>query len=290
MGPLNSSLSDWARDDYNDYGDTCGDTPYKRTKFTKKNRKNPYPKKNKTLRSRIQNVVDRNIETKLSSHKSEGTIAGAIVLIHNHLILVDENLIQTSQGIQNPQVNQLANRIGDVITCKGIRLQFHLQLDPHQSQCMFRIYVIKSPKGAYPTDGTSSTLFVNLTGNNMMDYVNKRKFKIIKMKTVTITQRGFGTVGAVPLTEALSGQVLATPDDLRMTPASKIVSLNIPGSAFGRGGKITYNPEGGYFTAFQEYTVHILAYNSIIKTDVGVAATNCGGVNCYTRRMYFKDA
>ena len=110
------------------------------------------------------------------------------------------------------------------------------------------------------------------------------------MKTVTIRQQGFGTVGAVPILEALSGQVSAVPVDLRMTPQSKIVSMNLPGSAFGRNGKITYQSEGATGVSFYYYTVHIMAYNSIIKADVGAASGNCGGVNCYTRRMYFKDA
>jgi hypothetical protein len=54
--------------------------------------------------------------------------------------------------------------------------------------------------------------------------------------------------------------------------------------------KIAYVDEGGELVKFYNYSVHILAYNSIIKLDSGVAANNCGGLNCYTRRMYFKDA
>ncbi len=124
-----------------------------------------------------------------------------------------------------------------------------------------------------------------------MDFVNKKRYKILKTKTVMIKQQGFGTVGVDPvLTEALTGQVSATPNELRMTPASKIVSMNIPGTAFGPGGKICYFQENDGEAKFFEYTVHILAYNSIIKADTGGASGGCGGVNCYTRRMYFKDA
>ena len=39
-----------------------------------------------------------------------------------------------------------------------------------------------------------------------------------------------------------------------------------------------------------EYTVHILAYNSIIKADTGAGSGACGAVNCYTRGHHFKDA
>ncbi len=41
---------------------------------------------------------------------------------------------------------------------------------------------------------------------------------------------------------------------------------------------------------FFEYTVHILAYNSIIKADSAAAAGAYGGLNCCTRRHYFKHA
>ena len=74
-----------------------------------------------------------------------------------------------------------------------------------------------------------------------------------------------------------------------MTPVSKIVSLNLPGSRFGRNGKVTYSPEGSNVTAFYDYSVHILDYNSIIKAETGAVSGNYGGVNCYTHRMYFKD-
>ena len=240
-------------------------------KFVKRKRR--FNKKRVPLRKKIQRVVERNIETKLSTLKVEGTLeGGSIALLHNNITLVDGNLIHTTQGVQNPQVNQLTNRVGDIIHVKGIRLQFHLQLDPHQSQCQFKIFVVKSAKGDIPNNGTSSTLFVNLTGNNMMDYVNKRRYKIIKQKMVTILQQGFGTVGAVPLLEAFSGQVSAIPADLRITPASKIVSLNLRGTSFGRAGKVTYTPEGSNVSVFYDYSVHILAYNSIIKADVGTVS------------------
>ena len=59
-----------------------------------------------------------------------------------------------------------------------------------------------------PTDGNNSTLFVNVTGNNMMDDVNYRRFKVIKTKSVTIRRTAnFGTVGGTYLHELGAGQV-----------------------------------------------------------------------------------
>jgi hypothetical protein len=38
--------------------------------------------------------------------------------------LVDPNIIKTAQGIQNPQANEVFNRVGDVIHCKGVGSAF----------------------------------------------------------------------------------------------------------------------------------------------------------------------
>ncbi len=65
--------------------------------------------------------------------------------------------------------------------------------------------------------------------------------------------------------------------------------MTIPGTVFGPGGKITYSSEDGESARFYDYNIHLLAYNSIIKVDTGTHRGNCGGVNCYTRLMYFKD-
>jgi hypothetical protein len=61
-----------------------------------------------------------------------------------------------------------------------------------------------------------------------MDYTNKRRYKIMKIKTVKITATNLATVGGTVVTEIGAGQVSAKPEELRQTPASKIVSLNIP--------------------------------------------------------------
>jgi hypothetical protein len=90
---------------------------------------------------------------------------------------------------------------------------------------------------------------------------------------VKIVPTPFTTNGGVFTTETLSGQVTSQPDVLRLTPSgkirSKIVTMNLPGSVFDRGGKIQYGGENSDTTKFFEYTVHVFTYNSIIKTDSG---------------------
>lgn len=89
--------------------------------------------------------------------------------------------------------------------------------------------------------------------------------------------------------DALSGQVEAGPDQLRINPTTKIVSMNLAGAVFGPGGKIQYFGENEAKEKFFEYTVHILTYCSMIKDESGPVSFYDGWLNTYTRQHYFKD-
>ena len=77
-----------------------------------------------------------------------------------------------------------------------------------------------------------------------MDNVNYKRYKIVKTKTVKIVSTEFVSNNRVFTTEVLSGEVNVQPDVLRITTTSKIVTMNLPGAAFDRGGKIVFGGEG----------------------------------------------
>lgn len=261
---------------------------YANTSSYRRSQKRKKPKK-KTFNKRVQRVINRNVETKMSCLRTENSYAsGTIQLGHNYLSIVDTNMVSTAQGITAPVTSAINNRIGDKIMVKGIRLQFALQLDQTQPQCQYKIFVVKSSVGDYPTDGISSDLFVNFTGNNMMDYVDKKKFTVLATKHGTITQQGFGTTGGIYATETGSGQVDAQDGSLRIGPTEKIVTMNLPGKLFGSKGSLQYQ-QGAQVPKFSQYSVHILSYVNGLKVDVGPASNNGLRLNCYTRRMYFTD-
>lgn len=256
----------------------------KRTPFRKKK-----VMKRKSFARRVKNIIKRDIEVKMSSVKTENAYAsGTVDLGHNTLSVLDTNILGTNVGAFAPQTTTNANRVGDQITVKGIRLQFALQLDQHQPMASYKIFVVKSASGDRPTDGVSSDMFVNLTGNNMMDYVDKKRFTILAQKSGSIIQRGFGTVGGIFANETGSGQVDAQQANLRIAPTEKIVSINLPGKLFGRAGNVTYL-QSSDTPKFFSYTVHILGYSNGSKVDIGSASGNGLRLNCYTRRMYFTD-
>ena len=143
-----------------------------------------------------------------------------------------------------------------------------------------------------PTDGHDSTLFVNVTGNNMMDYVNRKRFTIIKTKSVTLKlTHGLGRVVTIHTFETGADQVDAANASARSGPIMKIVRMSVPGTTFGESGNIIYDPAlNSPHAKFFEYSVHILTYVNSIKTDANVAVALGGGrLNCYVRRHYFTD-
>jgi hypothetical protein len=77
----------------------------------------------------------------------------------------------------------------------------------------------------------------------MMDYINYRRYKIVKQKTVkSIRNHGFGTTGTVPLLETFSGQ---------LDGSGKMCSMRIPGAKFGKNGNIMYTDQGGSFSSLK---------------------------------------
>jgi hypothetical protein len=118
-----------------------------------------------------------------------------------------------------------------------------------------------------------------------MDYVKTRRYKIIKTKPVMICATNLATdVG----TARGPGQVSAKPEELRQTPASKIVSMRIPGSAFGPGWKVVVLLKAEPMPS--SLSIVFISRRIIVLSRSTRRQATAGGINAYTRRMYFKDA
>ncbi len=114
-----------------------------------------------------------NIETKLTSCVTENSFtSGTLNYQYSCLHVVDCH--GHHPGSNQPDDLFHPSRTGSVMlsipreSCSNF-VEFH-----------FKIFVVKSAKGDIPTDGITSTPFVNLTGNNLLDYVNYKRYKIIK--------------------------------------------------------------------------------------------------------------
>lgn len=241
--------------------------------------------------SRRVNRIDNMIETK-SGVWNTGSVMRD--LPHNDIYIVQApgngqpgerlNFLQTSQGTADANTaGQVANRIGDKITVKGVMIKAIFENSLNRPKVFYRVLVLRCSKGDVPT---KATLFYNNTPVKMIDQVNVERYTVIAQKKFTIS--------ASNPTASISNAVNGAPEELDVAGlinagmATKAVSMWIPGRKFGRGGNITYSSDNGVTVKFYDYYIVCLAYDwygtpSVIENTVGK-------INSLYTKLYFKDA
>lgn len=205
---------------------------------------------------------------------------------HNNFITMDSNLLKTQQGVQDPMNMDTNNRIGDEINLRGAKLKFMLELNERYSDVTFRVLVVKCAKGDTPT---RATLFAGMSGNKMLDNINKERYTVLAQKYIQIKAPNSGTTGPmstqIPFGDA--GFYRQEAADQRLSRATRIVKMWIPGKKFSKTGVIKYEDGNSSQVKFFDYHVLVYAYsNYSTNQDVW----NVGRVNDYIKTLYFKDA
>jgi len=252
-------------------------SPWKRTATKQRMGKARVP-----LKKLIQNVVQRGMEVKQSNYtSSDGT-----QIFHNNFIDLDTEVLKTTPGSFDPMTLNTLNRIGDKILLKGVSLKFMFELNERYSDVTFRIMVIRCAKGDVPT---RSTLFVNLSGNKMLDTVNRERYTILAQKFFKIQAPRMATysTGVIPPPTAI-GAGLSFGDSAHFPSASKatrLIKMWIPGKSFAKNRTITYENESGQVKFF-DYRVLVYAYaNGATAQDLWAV----GAVNDYVKQMFYQD-
>ena len=241
----------------------------------------------RNIRGVVNNVLARKLETKMScsSNSTYQQIA------HNGFITLDLTLLKTTQGTADQMSSDAANRIGDEITLKGVSLKMMLELNERYSDVTFRIFVVRAARGDTPT---AANLFTGLSGNKMMDSINKERYTVVAQKYVKLKAPNFGVwnssdvEGSVAVAAGLGGGVYYSNSggsNNYISRATKIVNLWIPGTKFGRNGLIKYE-NGGTSQKFFDYHVMVYAYSNV---STGTPF-NVGAVSTYMKQMYYTDA
>lgn len=251
----------------------------RKKKWTKRKTSKP------TVRKMIARAINKNIETKTSVQ----TETDGQEIQHNNFIILNPNLIKTSNGASEDATSSTGNRVGDEVNIKGISLKMMLELNERMSDVTFRIMIVKSAKG----DGIQrDDIFNGLTGNKMLDTFNKEKYTLLAQKWVKITARNQGSWGINPTllpygaAGPLSGTVTANDGLQTLSRATRIVKMWIPGFKFARGGKLQYI-NGTTGAKFFNYTALVYAYSnySTFQDEMNIAR-----VNDVITQMYYKDA
>lgn len=246
----------------------------------KKRRKASVSRRKSSVKDIVKQVLNRNLETKAANTTS----TDGMEILHNDFVTPDAALLYTTQGITDPAGLAVDSRIGDEIMLKGISLKMMLELNERYSDVTFRIMVVRCAKGDTPT---RATLFNGLSGNKMIDTLNRERYTVIAQKYCKLTARNPGTQGSqsVPLVPTGTYHTDVATTDSLLSRATKIVKLWIPGSKFGKGGKIVYE-NGTSQVKFFDYRVIIYAYsNYSTSQDIYYV----GRLNDYVKQIFFKD-
>ena len=142
---------------------------------------------NKAIHAQFQKMFNKNVETK----ESVSTANDGAEMFHNTIYVRKSDLLLTTQGTADPKDANASNRIGDKVLLRGLSVKVMFELNERYSMATFRIFIVKSAKGDVPTNGT---LFNSVTGNKMIDTLNKERYTILASKTFTIKQSSTGMV------------------------------------------------------------------------------------------------
>jgi len=254
--------------------------PYRKSTAYKTKRK--YGKKAIPAASRLQAVVrraiSRNNNRMLETKTTVATESDGQEMFHNSLYVRNSTLLKTTQGVTDPESNNINNRIGDKINLIGLSVKVMFELNERYSMGTFRIFIVKSAKGDQPT---INNFFNNLSGNKMIDTLNTDRYTILASKTFSIRQSSTGMAEA-GIQDVGSGYTKGTP---LISRATRIVKLWVPGSKLIKSKTLTYE-NGSQQPKFYDYHLLYFAYSNY-STTVNYYV---GRINDEVIQLYYKDA
>lgn len=238
----------------------------------------------KTIQAAVRRAINANIETKqaclsTSDYQQIG---------HNSFIAIEAGtLLGMTQGVSDNQVSISQVRIGDQINLKGISIRMMLELNNRFSDVSYRILCVRFAKGDTPT---ASTLFHGLSGNKMLDTIDRERYTVLYEKWGKITARNvnMGNGGEVVATGMGNYYGGSNPQANYQSRATKIVKLWLPASKFaGKYGIVQYENNSGQVKTY-DYSLLIYAYSNYDTSSA--LGYNVLAVNDYVKQIYFKDA
>lgn len=269
--------------------------PYKKsTKRVVAKKYGNYKKVNsaaRTIQAAARRAIARQLNRQAETKMSNQSPTDGQEIYHNNFITVSNALLSTTQGVEDPAVGAVNNRIGDEITLRGLSIKTMLEINERYSDITFRIFVVKSAKGDTPT---RTTLFNGLSGNKMIDTINKERYTILASKVVKLKQGNPGFTTATGGTSEVSalgvnaGIEYATSNPYTaISRATKIVKMWIPGYklANSKHSILKYEHQSTQ-PKFFDYHLLVYAYSNFTTSqDVWYVAR----MNDTVIQLYYKD-
>jgi len=254
-----------------------------------------YKTNTKALVSLIKKVSLKTQETKKSVALNPLT-PKATLLENGEITYLDNSPLYTTQGTADPNIARTGNRIGDEVIPVGLSIKFMVGMHYQQSQVRFKWLLIRHSPLDLPVDDSLFT-FSSIDVNKQLCSVDTERFTIIAQKTFIINalNRGSGTStyagtqiyeqgGIVP-----TGTVYGNPEVNPLGMASRIISVWVPGSKFGK--KLRYQNGLGSPKNWS-YTSIIIPYSNMYGGVQGLlqGGSKVARMDDYISQFYYKDA
>lgn len=260
--------------------------PYKATKRRLYAKYRTTPIHGNKAASTIQAMVRRTLFKNAESKSTQSSVNDNTAIAHNSFVNVSPNtILYTSQGVTDPENNNIQNRIGDKITLTKVECRGMFELDNRYSDVSYRIMVVKSAKGDTPT---SANMFMGLSGNKMLDNFNYERFTIIYQKWGKIKASNTGTNGAYLGGAGYIGSgIHDASSNQTQTRSTKIIRFSIPVKKFAKNGIIQYEANNSAQQKFFDYNIFVYAYSSYATSDA--LGWQVMWVNDFFTRLTYKD-
>lgn len=233
---------------------------------------------NAKFQNLVKKAIKSNNEKMMETKSACSTMTDGAEMFHNSINVRKSNLLTTTLGTADSETSTVGVRIGDKINLKGLSIKAMFELNERYSQCLIRVFVVKSAKGDIPTD---ATLFNGLSGNKMIDTLNTERFSILYSKTFPIKQSSTG-MNPSGIQEVGSG---FTSGYSLISRASKIIKMWVPASKLIRGGTLTYESQSSQ-PKFYDYHLVYYAYSNYSTVTTFYVAR----VNDEVIQLYYKDS
>lgn len=238
----------------------------------------------KTIQAAVRRVLNKQIETKNAVLSSTDYLQ----IAHNNFIALESGtLLGMTQGVSDNQTTNSQVRIGDEITLKGVAFRMMIELNERYSQCSYRILVVKHAKGDVPT---KATLFHGLSGNKMLDTIDRERYSILYEKWGQIKNdtQGGGRLATEDSTVAApgTGTYQAADGTFRFSRITKIIKVWLPAKKLQQ--HIVKYENNSSQVKFFDYSILVYAYSNYSTSEaVGWYVL---AVNDYVKQIYFQDA
>lgn len=260
--------------------------PRYRGYYTKKGKgglpryKKPTVHASSVLQAAVRRALAQRMNKVIETKRGCQTSTDGVEIFHNNFVTLNSTMLATSNGPNDPTLTSTDNRIGDEIQLRGVSIKFMVELNERYSDVTFRLIILKAAKSDVPT---RATLFTGLSGNKMIDTLNTERYTILHVKTFKIKAPNDGnanTVNAAGFSDSDTGN--------RLSRATKIIKVWLPGKKFVRSGIIKYEGQGNNSQPkFFDYHCLLYAYsNYSTLQDIYYV----GRVNDYVQTIYYKDA